>query len=368
MLGLSSSLRRRPESRSGDWIPASAGMTNLGCTQTELVSVFSFVLIQLPAGDYVDSYVQRQIDEGFGGNQRRPGNTNQQELALRKHYGLYQPMYVQYVKWAGRVLRGDFGQALEYRLPIWTVIKDRMFLTVVLAGATVLFTWALAIPIGIYSAVRRHSIADYSVTFLGFLGLATPDFLLALILMYFTFAYLHINVGGLFSPENVTAPWTLARVWDLFKHLWIPALILGTSGTAGLMRVMRANLLDELKKPYVVTARAKGLSGFRVVLKHPVRVALNPLVSTVGCLLPYLISGSIIVSVVLSLPTLGPVLLQSLYTQDLFFGLKHNPAVGRHDGSRNALVRYSLGHSRPTHKDFVENGKIRCSTGGTHRR
>ena len=368
MLGLSSSLRRRPESRSGDWIPASAGMTNLGCTQTELVSVFSFVLIQLPAGDYVDSYVQRQIDEGFGGNQRRPGNTNQQQLALRKHYGLYQPMYVQYVKWAGRVLRGDFGQALEYRLPIWIVIKDRMFLTVILAGATVLFTWAMAIPIGIYSAVRQHSIADYSVTFLGFLGLATPDFLLALILMYFTFAYLHINVGGLFSPENVTAPWTLARVWDLFKHLWIPALILGTSGTAGLMRVMRANLLDELKKPYVVTARAKGLSGFRVVLKHPVRVALNPLVSTVGCLLPYLISGSIIVSVVLSLPTLGPVLLQSLYTQDLFFGLKHNPAVGRHDGSRNALVRYSLGHSRPTHKDFVENGKIRCSTGGTHRR
>ena len=277
------------------------------------------MIIQLPAGDYVDSYIQRQIEEGFGGVQRQSAaGLLERKEALRQLYGLDRPVYIQYLKWIGRVLRGRFGQALEYRLPIWEVIKDRLFLTIVLAGATVVFTWVLAIPIGIYTAVKQRSVADYSFTFVGFLGLATPDFLLALILMYFAFVYFHFSVGGLFSPEYVSAAWSLARAWDLFTHLWIPALILGTSGTAGLIRVMRANLLDELRKPYVVTARAKGLAEWRLIMKYPVRVALNPLVSTVGYLLPYLISGSIIVSVVLSLPTLGPVLLQSLFTQDLF--------------------------------------------------
>ncbi len=283
------------------------------------ISIFSFMIIQLPAGDYVDSYIQRQIEEGFGGVQRQSAaGLLERKEALRQLYGLDRPVYIQYLKWIGRVLRGRFGQALEYRLPIWEVIKDRLFLTVVLAGATVVFTWALAIPIGIYTAVKQRSVADYSFTFVGFLGLATPDFLLALILMYLAFVYFHFSVGGLFSPEYVSAAWSLARAWDLFTHLWIPALILGTSGTAGLIRVMRANLLDELRKPYVVTARAKGLAEWRLIMKYPVRVALNPLVSTIGYLLPYLISGSIIVSVVLSLPTLGPVLLQSLFTQDLF--------------------------------------------------
>ena len=283
------------------------------------ISIFSFMIIQLPAGDYVDSYIQRQIEEGFGGVQRQSAaGLLERKEALRQLYGLDRPIYVQYFKWIGRVLQGRFGQALEYRLPIWEVIKDRLFLTVVLAAATVVFTWVLAIPIGIYTAVKQRSVADYSFTFVGFLGLATPDFLLALILMYMAFVYFHFSVGGLFSPEYVSAAWSLARAWDLFTHLWIPALILGTSGTAGLIRVMRANLLDELRKPYVVTARAKGLAEWRLIMKYPVRVALNPLVSTVGYLLPYLISGSIIVSVVLSLPTLGPVLLQSLFTQDLF--------------------------------------------------
>lgn len=283
------------------------------------ISIFSFVMLQLPKGDYVSSYIARQIEEGYGGVQRVSGEgMRQQEIALRHLYGLDRPLVVQYFKWLGRVVRGHFGQALEYRLPIWTVIKDRLLMTIILAGSTVLFTWIMAIPIGIFSAVRQHSVADYLITFVGFIGLATPDFLLALILMYFAFAYLHLSVGGLFSQEYVTAAWSLARVWDLLKHLWIPALILGTSGTAALVRVMRANLLDELNKPYVITARSKGLSEWRLILKYPVRVAMNPLVSTVGYLLPYLISGSVIVSVVLSLPTLGPVLLQSLFTQDLF--------------------------------------------------
>ncbi len=283
------------------------------------ISIFSFMIIQLPAGDYVDSYILRQIEEGFGGVQRSSAEgLLERKEALRKLYGLDRPMYIQYFKWIGRVVQGRFGQALEYRLPIWDVIKDRLFLTIILAAATIVFTWALAIPIGIYTAVKQRSIADYSFTFVGFLGLATPDFLLALILMYMAFVYFNFSVGGLFSPEFQSVGWSLARAWDLFVHLWIPALILGTSGTAGLIRVMRANLLDELRKPYVVTARAKGLAEWRLIMKYPVRVALNPLVSTIGYLLPYLISGSIIVSVVLSLPTLGPVLLQSLFTQDLF--------------------------------------------------
>ena len=283
------------------------------------ISIFSFMIIQLPAGDYVDSYILRQIEEGFGGVQRSSAEgLLERKEALRKLYGLDRPMYIQYFKWIGRVVQGRFGQALEYRLPIWDVIKDRLFLTIILAAATIVFTWVLAIPIGIYTAVKQRSIADYSFTFVGFLGLATPDFLLALILMYMAFVYFNFSVGGLFSPEFQSVGWSLARAWDLFVHLWIPALILGTSGTAGLIRVMRANLLDELRKPYVVTARAKGLAEWRLIMKYPVRVALNPLVSTIGYLLPYLISGSIIVSVVLSLPTLGPVLLQSLFTQDLF--------------------------------------------------
>lgn len=277
------------------------------------ISIFSFAIVQLPAGDYVDSYIIRVVAERGTSQGMR-----EHEIALRQLYGLDRPVYVQYFKWMSGVVQGRFGQALEYRLPIWTVIKDRLFLTIILAGSTVLFTWVLAIPLGIFTAVKQRSVADYSLTFVGFIGLATPDFLLALVLMYISFAVFNMSVGGLFSPEYQSVPWSLARIWDLFKHLWIPSLILGTSGTAGLMRVMRANLLDELSKPYVVTARAKGLPEWKLILKYPVRVALNPIASTVGYLLPYLISGSIIVSVVLSLPTLGPVLLQSLYTQDLF--------------------------------------------------
>ena len=204
--------------------------------------------------------------------------------------------------------------------PVIEVVGDRIWTTIALAGFTIAFTWTFAIPIGIYSAVRQHSIGDYTFTLLGFTGLAVPDFLLGLVLLYIALAYFDQSVGGLFSTEQLTQPWSMAKIWDLIKHLWIPAAVLGTSGTASLIRIMRNNLLDELGKPYVVTARAKGMSPWRVIIKYPVRVAINPLVSTVGYLLPYLIGGSVIVSVVLGLPTLGPVLLQAIKSQDTHSG------------------------------------------------
>jgi peptide/nickel transport system permease protein len=198
------------------------------------------------------------------------------------------------------------------------VIGDRMSLTVVISLAAIVFTWAVALPIGIYSAVHRYSILDYTFTFIGFIGLAIPGFMLALIVMYVGFAYFGANVGGLFSPDFAEAPWSWARVWDLILHLPIPAIVLGISGTAQLIRIMRSNLLDELRKPYVMTARARGLPEHRVILRYPVRVAMNPFVSTIGYLLPYVVSGSIIVSLVLSLPTVGPLLLKALIAQDMF--------------------------------------------------
>ena len=228
-------------------------------------------------------------------------------------------MYVQYVKWAWRVVQGDFGQSLEFQKPVSEIILGRLFMTVILAGTTALFAWGISIPVGIYSAVRQHSIEDYTITFIGFMGLAVPDFLLALWLLWVTFVYFpDLGIGGLFSPEYVNAPWSVDRFIDFISHLWIAAFVVGTAGTAALIRVMRANLLDELHKPYVVTARAKGLAEWKLILKYPVRLALNPLVSTLGYLLPVLMSGSVIVSVVLNLPTEGPLLLRALLAEDLF--------------------------------------------------
>lgn len=276
-----------------------------------VISVITFVIIQLPPGDYVTSYIAQLMTTGTLVTQEEAEN-------LRIQYGLNQPLYMQYLKWAGLVMQGNFGVSMEWKRPVTEVIGDRLLLTALLALAAVIFTWILALPIGIYSAVRQYSVGDYAVTFLGFIGLAVPNFLLALVIMYFAFAYFGASVGGLFSTEYMDAPWSLARVLDLLKHLWVPALILGTSGTAQLIRILRANLLDELRKPYVVTARAKGLSEMRAILKYPVRVALNPFVSTVGYTLPYLVSGSIIVSIVLGLPTVGPLLLKALIAQDMF--------------------------------------------------
>ncbi len=275
------------------------------------ISVIAFTIIQLPPGDYVTSYIAQLMATGTLVTQEEAEN-------LRIQYGLNQPIYVQYAKWMWLVLHGNFGMSMEWKRPVTQVIGDRLLLTAVLAFAAVLFTWVLAIPIGIYSAVRQYSMGDYAFTFLGFIGLAVPNFLLALVIMYLAFAYFDASVGGLFSPQYLDAPWSLDRVWDLIKHLPLPALILGFAGTAQLVRILRANLLDELRKPYVVTARAKGLSEARVILKYPVRVALNPFVSTIGYVFPYLVSGSIIVSVVLSLPTVGPLLLKALIAQDMF--------------------------------------------------
>ena len=226
--------------------------------------------------------------------------------------------WIQYLRWMRMVLRGNFGMALEWQRPVSEVIGDRLWLTMVVSVAAIILTWGLALPIGVYSAVRQYSVGDYVATFIGFIGLAVPSFLLALVLMYIGFKYFNASIGGLFSDEFVEAPWGLAKAWDLAKHLPLPALILGLAGTAQLIRIMRANLLDELRKPYVMTARARGVSERRVILKYPVRVALNPFASTVGYLLPYVVSGSIIVSLVLSLPTVGPLLLRALVAQDMF--------------------------------------------------
>jgi peptide/nickel transport system permease protein len=276
-----------------------------------LVSVVAFIIIQLPPGDFLTSYVTQLQSMG--------DLVDESSIqALRDRYGLGQPIYVQYLRWIGNMLQGDFGQSMEWNRPVWGLLWERLPLTFVLSLATLLVTWLIAFPIGVFSAVKQYSIGDYIATFIGFLGLATPDFLLALVLMWVLFAYFNQSVGGLFSPDFQGAAWSLAKVWDLAKHLVVPMVILGASGTASLIRVMRANLLDELHKPYVVTARSKGLSEPRLLLKYPVRAALNPFISTAGWYLPALVSGSTIVAVVLNLPITGPLLLRALMSQDMY--------------------------------------------------
>jgi len=283
----------------------------LGLLTIGLISILSFAIIQLPPGDFVDAYVAQLASSGSS-------VSAEEAAAMRKLYGLGQPIYIQYFKWISRVVVGDFGESMEWRRPVVEVIGDRIWLTLLLSVAALLLTWGLALPIGIYSAVRQYSWGDYAFTLLGFVGIAVPNFLLALIILYFSFTLLGANVGGLFSAEYALAPWSLGRAWDLAKHVPLPALILALGGTAQLIRIMRANLLDELRRPYVVTARAKGLPERRVILKYPVRAALNPFASNIAYLFPYLVSGSIIVSIVLGLPTVGPLLVKSLVAQDMF--------------------------------------------------
>lgn len=275
------------------------------------ISIVSFIIIQLPPGDYLTTYVTRL---------QASGDLVEPEVidALYRRYGLDKPIHLQYVKWITNMLSGDFGWSMDWDRPVGELIWERLALTMVISSATLLFTWLVAFPIGFYSAVRQYSIGDYFATFISFLGVATPNFLLALVLMWIAFSQFGQSVGGLFSPEYVDAPWSFAKVKDLIGHLWIPMVVLGTSSTAGLIRVMRANLLDELHKPYVLTARSKGLSEARLLVKYPVRAALNPFVSSVGWILPSLVSGSTIVAVVLSLPTSGPLYLRALRSQDMF--------------------------------------------------
>ena len=228
-------------------------------------------------------------------------------------------MWLQYWKWiSGILFRGDFGYSFEWNRPVADLIWERMGSTLAISVASLMFVWAVSLPIGIYSAVRRHSLGDHVFTFLGFIGLAIPNFILGLTLMYLTYKYLGQSVGGLYSQEFVDAPWSMAKVLDLLAHLWIPVIVIGTSGTAALIRVLRANLTDELNKPYVITAKAKGLPERKVVLKYPVRIALNPFVSAIGWVLPELISGVTITAIVLNLPTAGPLLLRALISQDMY--------------------------------------------------
>jgi peptide/nickel transport system permease protein len=276
------------------------------------ISFLSFVLIQLPPGDYVTTYIATLA----ASNEVVDQNT---AADLRNRFGLDQPMVVQYWKWISNIaLRGDFGLSFEWQQPVGDLIWERMALTLLLTLSALLLTWGIALPVGLFSAVKKYSVADYIVTGLSFLGLAIPSFLLALVLMYVAAVEFGQNVGGLFSEEYLTAPWSINKVIDLLQHLWIPVVILAVSGTASLIRVMRANMLDELHKPYVTTARAKGLSEFTLLVKYPLRLALNPFISTIAWLLPNLVSGSIIVAIVLSLPTAGPLLLQSLMSQDMY--------------------------------------------------
>src|SRR6266498_26906 len=283
----------------------------LGLFTVWAVSVLSFIIIQLPQGDFVTTHMAE-----LAANGNSSGAFEAERL--RAEYGLDQPMFVQYFSWIGQVVQGDFGMSFDWNRPVADVIGARLVLSMVVSVAAIIFTWAVALPIGVYAAVRRYSVGDYTLTFLGFLGLAIPNFLFALILMYIGFSVFDASVGGLFSAGMENAPWSFAKVWDLLKHLVIPAIVLGTAGTAQLIRIMRANLLDELKKPYVVTARAKGLSERRLVAKYPVRVALNPFASSIGFLFPQIVSGTIVVSIVLSLPTVGPVLLRALQAQDMY--------------------------------------------------
>ena len=276
------------------------------------LSFLSFVLIELPPGDYVTTYIATLA----ASNEIVDQNT---AADLRARFGLDQPMVVQYFKWIfGIVTEGNFGLSFEWQQPVSELIWERMTLTLLLTVSTLLLTWGLALPIGVFSAVKKYSVGDYVATFFSFLGLAIPSFLLALVLMYVAAVQFGQDVGGLFSEPYVAAPWSFGKVIDLLAHLWVPVVILAVSGTASLIRVMRANMLDELNKPYVTTARAKGLSEFALLVKYPLRVALNPFISTIAWLLPNLVSGSVIVAIVLSLPTAGPMLLQSLMSQDMY--------------------------------------------------
>jgi len=276
-----------------------------------LVSVSVFILIKLPPGDFVSHYAASLA---------AAGETVDDAMLkqMRAHYGLDQSWVVQYLTWIGGVLRGDFGYSFKWQQPVVDLIGERIMLTLILSIATLLFTWAIALPIGVYSAVRRYSPGDYAFTMIGFVGLAIPSFLLGLVLMYVGVTVFHTDVGGLFSPEYLNAPWSWGRVVDLLKHLWIPMVILGAHGSASLIRIMRANLIDQLHQPYVDTARAKGLSEITLLIRYPIRIALNPFVSTLGWVLPNLVSGSVIISIVLNLPTAGPMLFDALLAQDQY--------------------------------------------------
>ncbi len=276
------------------------------------ISLIAFLIITLPPGDYLTTYIATLEQQGVRVE-------IEQIDALKERYGLGQPVYIQYWNWISNiVLHGDFGMSFQWNRPVSTLIWRRLGMTLVLSFASLIIVWFVSFPLGVYSAIKQYSIGDYIATIFGFIGLAIPNFLFALVLMYIMFNYFGQSPGGFFSPEFVNVPWSWARILDLLKRLWQPAIVLGTAGTASMIRLIRANLLDELKKPYVVTARAKGLPEWKLLLKYPVRIALNFFVSRQNNLLVTLISSAAIVSIVFSLPTTGPMLLQALMAQDMY--------------------------------------------------
>jgi peptide/nickel transport system permease protein len=275
------------------------------------VSVVSFAVINLPPGDYLTSYIVQL--ESSGAEVRED-----EAAALRAQYGLDLPVYAQYAKWMWNLLRGDFGLSFEWNRPVGELIAERLPFTLVTSIVTATLTYVIAIPVGIYSATHQYSAGDWVFTVIGFLGMAIPNFLLALFLMFLFYKFFNISIGGLFSQKYIDAPWSFAKFKDLINHLWVPVLVVGMSGTASVIRRMRGVLLDELNRPYVTTARAKGLTENRLLLKYPVRIAMNPIISTIGWLVPWIFSGNAIVSIVLNLPTMGPLLLRSLLSQDMF--------------------------------------------------
>lgn len=278
-----------------------------------LTSIVVFAIIQAPPGDFLDDLVAQLAAQG-----ESLGGSGGQLEGLRRQYGLERPIYVQYLKWVWNVLHWDLGISLEWQKPVTALVNQRLLLTIILGLFTVVFTWTMAIPIGVVSAVKQYSFVDYLYSFFAYFGVATPNFMIALVAMWVAWTTFGARVSGLFSPEYVDAPWSFGRIVDLLKHMWIPMLILGTDGTARLSRIVRANLLDELGKPYVETARAKGVPEWKLIMKYPTRLALNPFVSTAGWELPQLFSGSLILATVMSLPTLGPLLLRALISQDMF--------------------------------------------------
>ena len=275
-----------------------------------IITILAFIVVQLPPGDYVTHYVllEAQLGRSYSAAEI---------ISLRKQYGLDQPIYFQYFVWLWKMLHGDMGLSFSYVFrPVSELLAERLPFTVMLALSTFLFTYCVAIPIGIYSATHQYSIGDYIFTTLGFGGLATPNFLLALILMVLFYRYFGLSIGGLFSLEYLRASWSVAKFIDMLKHFPIPIIVIGTAGTASLIRIMRGCLLDELGKQYVITARAKGVGEKTLLFKYPVRMAINPIISTIGWILPGIISGETITAIVLSLPTTGPLLFDALMAQD----------------------------------------------------
>ena len=275
------------------------------------ISVLTFIIIQLPPGDYLTTYIAELQAQGEG------SNIDKIEF-LRQQYGLDRPMVEQYGVWLLGLLQGDMGYSFEYNLPVDEVVGDRLLLTFIVSFTTIIFTWIVSFPIGVYSATHQYSCGDHSLTLLGFLGLATPNFLLALVLLYVANVAFGTSIGGLMDPDYLGKPWSVGKLLSVLEHLWVPVLVIGTSNTAGMIRRLRANLLDELQKQYVVTGRAKGLPPGKLLIKYPLRMALNPFIADIGNLLPQVVSGSVIVSVILDLPTTGPILLEALRAQDMF--------------------------------------------------